>query len=116
MIGSPPHDYNTRYEWLVRPYSIGTCTQSETPGLLGAPKSVHCGEPTYLRPLKFRFSGVLFGQPDPRKVFPNGEQDKARLDPSKTVSNTTPAVGDTLMFGLIMITARRPLTIYASVL
>ena len=24
-------DCNTRYEWLVRPYSIGTFTQSETP-------------------------------------------------------------------------------------
>src|ERR1041384_3336080 len=25
------NDCNTRYEWLVRPCSIGTCTQSETP-------------------------------------------------------------------------------------
>jgi hypothetical protein len=30
---------------LVRPYSIGTFTQSETPSLLGAPKIVHCGQP-----------------------------------------------------------------------
>ena len=30
-IDSPPHGCNTRYEWLVRPYSTGTFTQSETP-------------------------------------------------------------------------------------
>ena len=28
------HDCNTRYEWLVSPCSIGTCTQSETPSFL----------------------------------------------------------------------------------
>jgi hypothetical protein len=28
---SPPHGCNTRYEWLVRPCSTGTLTQSETP-------------------------------------------------------------------------------------
>ena len=28
---SPPHGCNTRYEWLVSPYSTGTFTQSETP-------------------------------------------------------------------------------------
>ena len=27
----PPHGCNTRYEWLVRPYSTGTFTQLETP-------------------------------------------------------------------------------------
>jgi hypothetical protein len=27
----PPHGCNTRYDWLVRPYSTGTFTQSETP-------------------------------------------------------------------------------------
>ncbi len=27
----PPHGCNTRYEWLVRPSSTGTCTQLETP-------------------------------------------------------------------------------------
>src|SRR5260370_42289251 len=27
----PPHGCNTRYEWLVRPCSTGTSTQSETP-------------------------------------------------------------------------------------
>jgi len=31
MITHLLDDCNTRYEWLVRPYSIGTCTQSETP-------------------------------------------------------------------------------------
>jgi hypothetical protein len=30
-LTSPPHGCNTRYEWLVRPYSAGTFTQSETP-------------------------------------------------------------------------------------
>src|SRR5258705_13434211 len=27
----PPHGCNTRYDWLVRPYSTGTFTQLETP-------------------------------------------------------------------------------------
>src|ERR1041385_5151934 len=45
-------DCNTRYEWLVRPCSIGTCTQSETPSfpwrtedcpLWGAMKSILYG-------------------------------------------------------------------------
>ena len=31
LLTSPPHGCNTRYEWLVRPYSTGTFTQSETP-------------------------------------------------------------------------------------
>src|ERR1700730_7544542 len=30
-LTSPPHGCNTRYEWLVRPCSTGTLTQSETP-------------------------------------------------------------------------------------
>jgi hypothetical protein len=31
LIALPPHICNTRYEWLVRPYSAGTCTPQETP-------------------------------------------------------------------------------------
>src|SRR5216684_3045127 len=31
LLTSPPHGCNTRYEWLVSPYSTGTSTQSETP-------------------------------------------------------------------------------------
>src|SRR6266849_8097669 len=31
LLTSPPHGCNTRYEWLVRPCSTGTFTQSETP-------------------------------------------------------------------------------------
>src|SRR5437762_1459020 len=30
LLISPPHGCNTRYEWLVSPYSTGTSTQSET--------------------------------------------------------------------------------------
>jgi hypothetical protein len=30
-LTSPPHGCNTRYDWLVRPYSTGTLTQQETP-------------------------------------------------------------------------------------
>src|SRR5215210_6672193 len=30
-LTAPPHGCNTRYEWLVRPYSTGTFTLSETP-------------------------------------------------------------------------------------
>ena len=30
-LTSPPHGCNTRYDWLVRPYSTGTLTQLETP-------------------------------------------------------------------------------------
>jgi len=30
-LTAPPHGCNTRYEWLVRPYSTGAFTQSETP-------------------------------------------------------------------------------------
>jgi hypothetical protein len=30
-LTAPPHGCNTRYEWLVSPYSTGTFTQSETP-------------------------------------------------------------------------------------
>ena len=30
-LTAPPYGCNTRYEWLVRPYSTGTFTQSETP-------------------------------------------------------------------------------------
>src|SRR5882724_2557220 len=30
-LTSPPHGCNTRYEWLVRPYSTGTSTPPETP-------------------------------------------------------------------------------------
>src|SRR5438876_9438529 len=31
LLTSPPHGCNTRYEWLVRPYSTGAFTQPETP-------------------------------------------------------------------------------------
>jgi hypothetical protein len=31
LLTSPPHGCNTRYEWLVSPYSTGTFTRSETP-------------------------------------------------------------------------------------
>jgi hypothetical protein len=31
LLTSPPHGCNTRYEWLVSPYSTGTFTQPETP-------------------------------------------------------------------------------------
>ena len=31
VLTAPPHGCNTRYEWLVRPCSTGTCTQLETP-------------------------------------------------------------------------------------
>ena len=31
VLTAPPYGCNTRYEWLVRPFSTGTCTQSETP-------------------------------------------------------------------------------------
>jgi hypothetical protein len=35
-LTSPPHDCNTRYEWLVKPFSIETFTQSEISSFLGA--------------------------------------------------------------------------------
>src|SRR5882757_5917754 len=31
LLTAPPHGCNTRYEWLVRPCSTETFTQSETP-------------------------------------------------------------------------------------
>jgi len=67
FLTSPPNNCNTRYEWLVRPYSAGTFTPPETPSFPWRTGSPHAGSTPVFTEC-FRSKGPVASRPFPHSL------------------------------------------------